>query len=352
MAETFAKPEHLRQFMLDALAKSGASLQVSQDVADGLAETSLRGIDSHGVRLFPVYFHDMELGRTSKNPKFTFSQAAPSTGVLDAGHTFGIAAGKAAMRHAISLARATGIGAVAVKNSNHFSAAGIYGLMAARQNMIGMCFTHAESTVLLHGGKKPFLGTNPLCFCAPMEGEEPFCLDMATSVVPRNKVLSYKEKGKPLESGWAADADGNETLDPSKFSSLFPLGGYKGYGLSLMVEILCSALTGMEFGPHILPFLTESDKRYRNLGHFFLAIDISKFQDITAFKKRMKQMADSLRSSPPANPASPVLIAGDPEKQAFALRSKKGIPLTETDVRKFSEIAAKLGMGKSFLENK
>lgn len=315
--------------------------EISSSVTSGLIETSLRGVDSHGVRLFPTYIKDMEFGRTNANPNFKFKQTASSTGILDADHTFGIAAGTKAMKHAIELARDSGIGAVACINSNHFAAAAIYGLAAARENMIGIVVTQAESMVVPHGGKKPFLGTNPICFCAPMEGESPFCLDMATSIVPRNKVLSYKEKGKMLEAGWAADANGKPTLDPNNFASLFPIGTYKGFGLGLMVEILCSTLTGMEFGPNVPPFITETDKRKRNLGHFFIAIDISKFQDVNTFKKRLKAMATSLRNSEPVDPSSPVLVAGDPEKKIYAERIKSGIPLTKTDMEKFRALAEK-----------
>jgi len=341
MADRIATHDALSSFFSSIFSAAKVPAEIAAPVASGLIETSLRGVDSHGVRLFPTYIKDMEFGRTNPNPNFKFKQTAASTGILDANNTFGIAAGTEAMKHAMALAKSSGIGAVACINSNHFSAAAIYGLQAARENMIGIVVTQAETMVVPHGGKKPFLGTNPICFCAPMDGETPFCLDMATSIVPRNKVLSYKEKGKTLEPGWAADANGNPTTNPNNFASLFPIGAYKGYGLGLMVEILCSSLTGMSFGPNIPPFITENDKRKRNLGHFFIAIDISKFQDVSTFKRRLKEMAVSLRSSEPFNPSSPVLVAGDPEKKIHAERMKKGIPLTKTDVEKFRLLAEK-----------
>ena len=318
MKDILVSQEELRVFCNELFSNIGVRKKIYSLVVDGLVDTSLRGVDSHGVRLMPHYIRAANLGRINKNPKFSFDKTSQTTGILDADHGYGIAAGITAMNKAISLARKNGIGAVAVKNSSHFGAAAIYSLLAAKNDMIGLSFTHTDSLVLPFGGKRPFLGTNPICFAAPCEGEEPICLDMATSQIPWNRLLLYRSKGKKLESGWASDYQGISTTDPGKAVALFPLGGYKGYGLGLMIEILCSLLTGMSFGRHIKP-MYPLDKNKRSLGHFFMAIDISRFQDINVFKNRMKRLVGELRREPPASGFDKVKVAGDPEKEYLKL---------------------------------
>lgn len=320
-----------------------APKDISHMVVDGLVDTSLRGVDSHGVRLIPHYLRATVLGRINKSPKFTFKKTAASTGIVDADHGWGIAAGTFAMEKAITLAKRSGIGAVAVKNSSHFGAAALYGIRAARAGMIGMAFTHVESLVFPFRGKKPYLGTNPICFCAPVAGEDPFCLDMATSQIPWNKVMMYRGTKQQLEPGWAGDRQGKPTTDPDTAIGLLPIGLYKGYGLALMVEILCSMLSGMAFGSHI-KFMFPLDGEKRKLGHFFMAIDISSFTPLATFKRRMKQLLDELRAVPSITKDFPVLVAGDPEKTQYNFRSKKGIPLAQTEIESFRMIANELGV--------
>lgn len=328
------------QALLDAFE---VSTWHSKPVINGLVETSLRGVDSHGVRLIPHYVRAVMVGRIKKIPHFVFRQTSSSTGVLDADHGFGIAAGITAMDHAIGLAKKSGIGGVAVKNSSHFGAAAIFGLRAAKRDMIGMAFTDVDSLVFPYGGKKTYFGTNPICFTAPMEGEDAFCLDMATSRVPLNKILAYRAAKKPLESDWGADESGNPTTDPEKAVSPIPIGDYKGYGLAMMVAIFSSLLAGMPFGPHISAMYPLDGKR-RNLGHFFLAINIAVFCSVRRFKKDLSQMARELRSISPVDSSTPVMVPGDPEKKQHALRSKNGIPIPPHDLEALRALAKELGI--------
>ncbi len=339
----FIAEKYLRNFGYIAMNRVGVPKHIYKIVIDGLIETSLRGVDSHGVRLIPHYVKAVLSGRINKKPHFFFEKTAPSTGIFDANNGFGIAAGVEAMDKAIMIARETGIGAVSTINSSHFGAAAIFGLRAGRNDMIGIVFTDVDSLVNPYGGKKTYFGTNPICFTAPISGEDPFCLDMATSRVSLNKIIAYREAEKPLESGWAVDFEGKPTNDPKLATSLLPIGEYKGYGLSAMISILSSLLTGMPFGPHINPMYPLNDKQ-RKLGHFFLALDISKFQPVDVFKKRMKEMVDELRNIPPIDKNQPVIVAGDPEKINYGLRSKKGIPLLLHDIATFNSLANELQM--------
>ena len=340
MTQTLVSHQKLRRFACKLFESTGLSHPIYDQVVNSLVDTSVRGVDSHGMRLIPHYLQAIILGRINKNPKFSFKKTAASTGILDADHGFGIIAGLTAINQAINLAQKTGIGAVAVKNSSHFAAAAIYSLKAAKTNMIGLSFTHTASLVLPFNGKRPFLGTNPICFCAPIEGEDPFCLDMATSQVSWNKVLDYKAKNIKLETGWACDHYGNPTTDPKTAEVLLPMAGYKGYGLALMVEIICSLLTQMPFG-HDIKKMYPVDNQRRRLGHFFMALDISKFVSVKIFKKRIKQLCDQLRHEPSVNGVK-VMVPGDPEKITAKNRRKTGIPLSSADIENFRQIAQNL----------
>ena len=331
--------DRLSVFVAQALRVAGVREDVAEAVTAGLIQASVRGVDSHGVRLLPHYLEGVRGGRINPNPQYQFERTSPSTGRLDADHTFGHAAGREAARHAVLLAREAGSGWVAVENSSHFGAAAFFALEIAAQDMIGMSLTNTDALVKTYGGTRPFLGNNPICVAVPCEGEEPFCLDMATSVVSFNKIRQLRESGQQAEPGWGADRQGRETTDPHAVTSLLPIGGYKGYGLSLMVEILCSLLTGMAYGPQIPKMFEAPLSEHRRLGHWIMALRIDCFQEIGAFKTRMSQLLNELRREPRADPEVPVQVAGDPEKRCARERLVQGIPLSSAELEAFSQLA-------------
>jgi ureidoglycolate dehydrogenase (NAD+) len=321
--------ERIRAFILAVLEKAGVRDDVAGYLAEGVLQASLRGIDSHGIRLLPHYLRGLEEGRLNKNPNYRFIKTSSATAKLDGDHAPGHAAGAEGMIKAIALARSVGIGAVGVFNSSHFGTAAYYALMAADQNMIGLSFTHATAHVLSYRGIRPFFGNNPICLAAPCEGEDPFCLDMATTVTTFNKIQQYHEQGLKVPFGQGVDSAGRETDDPEKIESLLPIGGYKGFGLSMIVDILCSLLTGAQYGPHISRmFGTPMDEK-RQLGHFFMAIRIDCFEKPAVFKKRLKNMMEAVRREPSRDPALPIMVPGDPEKAFFRERSRAGIPVSD-----------------------
>jgi len=334
----------LRSFANEALLRAGVRDDVAGYVSEGLVQTSLRGVDSHGIRLLPHYIEAVKGGRINPNPDYRFKKTSASTGMLDADHTFGHAAGMEAVKKAVELAEDAGTGHIAVYNSTHFGAAAYYTLEIAKQDMIGICFTHADSLMRTYGGKRAFLGTNPISFAAPMEVEEPFCLDMATTLFNFNKVKQLREQGLSAPSGVGADSEGMETTDPNEMAMLLPIGGYKGYGLSLMIEILCSTLTGMPYGPRISKMFAAPMSQKRFLGHFITAIRVDCFQDKRVFKRRLSEMISELRSEPPLNKEAPVMAAGDPEKRNYKERIEKGIPLTKNIFESLSKAGRELGV--------
>ncbi|MEW6428686.1 MAG: Ldh family oxidoreductase [Thermodesulfobacteriota bacterium] len=327
-----------------ALLREKVDETVAEQVAEGLVSTSLRGVDSHGIRLIHHYLNGVRSGRINTRPQYRVERKFATAAVLDADHTFGHAACMEAARLAVEMAQEHGSGNVAVKNSTHFGAAACFALEIARQNLIGMSYTHADSLIIPTGSKRKFLGNNPVCFAAPVAGEDPMCLDMATSIITFNAVRRLREIGGEAPAGAGADAEGRPTTDPHRIAMLLPVGGHKGYGLSLMVEVLCSMLTGMPFGPHI-PKMFENLEEKRFLGQFVSALNIEAFQEVEVFKQRMAELVDELRNEPPIDPAHKVMVAGDPEKIQATIRGRDGIPLEEPEFRQFEELNRRYALG-------
>src|SRR3990172_111074 len=187
----------LARVMSGLLREAGVSEESVAHVVNSMIQTSERGVDSHGIQLFPHYLHAARSCRINRTPHMRFSRSSASVGLLDADHAFGHHAGVAAIDKAVELAFESGVGAVSVKNSTHFGAAAYYCLRGADQDCISLAFTNADSLVKAFGAKEAFFGTNPICFTAPMADEGPFCLDMATSQVSWNKILPFRNQKGP-----------------------------------------------------------------------------------------------------------------------------------------------------------
>jgi ureidoglycolate dehydrogenase (NAD+) len=337
--------EVLRAFCEAALKSRNVRQDVVDHVSTSLLQTSLRGVDSHGIELLPHYVNALDAGRINPSPSYKWEKKSASTEVLDADHAFGHAAGGEAMLRAVKTAKEVGIAAVAVKNSTHFGAAAYFSLLAAEQDLIGLSFTHADSLMLSFRGTRPFFGTNPICLAAPVADEEPFCLDMATSLVSWNKILRSRNAQEQVPDNWGCDVNGSPVTDPYEIRSLMPIGNYKGFGLSMMVEILCGILTGMPYGRNIIRMYADPIEAKRLLGHFYVAIDINSFIDLKLFKDNLQAMMNELRQEPVQEIGKPVLVPGDPEKQEFSRRSKQGIPVAQTAFENFKKLAKETDFG-------
>lgn len=329
----------LEPLLAARLAARGVAEESARHVVSSVVETSLRGVDSHGIHLFPHYCRAAVAGRVNPRPAIEVARRSAATAVLDADHGFGHHAGSAAIALAAELADASGIGAVAVRDSTHFGAAAYFALQAARRGYLGCAFTNADALVRAFGGEAPFFGTNPICLTAPMAGEEPFCLDMATSTVSWNRVLDHRRTGRPLAPGWAADAAGSDTTDPAAAAMLQPLGGYKGFGLGMMVEILCSLLADGPAARELLAMYAAPLTARRQISHFFLVVKIDAFVAAGRFAERLAGLARQIRTAPAAvgNEAG-VMVPGDPEKRSFAERSADGIPIDEAKLAELVEL--------------
>lgn len=293
-----------------------------------LVHADLHGIDSHGCSMLPYYHRGMLAGRFTMTAQVDVVRDGETTALIDGGGGLGYVPGDTAMKMAIAKCRATGIGAVAVRNSGHYGAAGAYALMAAREGLIGLSTTSTlEPAIVPTFGLDAMLGTNPIAFGAPVTGSRPFLLDMATSTVSLGKVATVGHRGRSIPRGWALDVRGQSVTSPRaaiRQRRLTPLGSvadtssYKGYGLAAMVEVLSAVLPGTR------------DATRPAVGHFFLALDPRRFRDEGAFEADLDRLMGQLRGTRPADPTQPVLVPGDPEYAAHAQRSQSGIPLTRS----------------------
>jgi LDH2 family malate/lactate/ureidoglycolate dehydrogenase len=328
----------LARLMEDALRRRGLPEEHVAWVVDGLLEASLRGIDTHGVRLFPTYLAELDGGRSRARPEFRWLGKAPAARLLDAGHALGLVAGRAACAEAVRLAREQGLGAVAVRNSNHFGAASIYTLEMARQGVLGLSFTNSDALVAPHHGLRPLFGTNPISLAVGGLGEDLFCADFATSQVSYSKVKHLQAQGLPPEPGWAVTADGGDAAQGGGIAALKPLGGYKGHCLGMMVEILCALLAGMPLDHELSHLYAPPYDEPRRVAHLFLALDVAAFREPGEFRQDLSRLLGIVRGQPAVD-GERVIAPGDLESEAAAARRAHGIPMDEEEWRQFESAA-------------
>lgn len=341
--ERFVTADALRAQVGDILESWGMSEEHRSITTGYMLYADLRGIDSHGCAMLPSYHERYAGGRLVMKPAIEVVLDGATTALLDGGGGLGHVAADAAMRLAVGKARRNGLGAVAVRNSWHYGAAGAYALMAAEHGLIGLATTSTPTPVVVPTrGARSMLGTNPLAFAAPATVNRPFLLDMATSTVSRGKLLERWRRGRSIPVGWATDPRGAPSTNGRAASAhrrLTPLGAdpdrssHKGYGLAVMVELLSSGLPGLRSS------VADGEALRSEVGHFFLAIDPAAFGAGTGLPSAVDQLVDALRACPPADPKQPVLVPGDPEEATLAERTRGGIPLSRDVFEEIRRVA-------------
>jgi len=332
--------DELLRFSHDVLKKAGLDEYSLDAVVTGLCETSLRGVDSHGIRLLPHYVNSALSGRKNPKPNYNFEKTYPSIGHLNADDAFGHAAGMKAIDFGIEMADEQGVGVVAVSNSSHPGAMASMALKAARKGYMAFAFTHADALIQSHNGKRAYFGTNPVCLAVPRTEEEPYCLDMATSIVPWNRVLIHRASGVPLADDVAVNAEGELTTDADEATALLPTGSYKGYGLASMVDILCGVYTGMAFGRAIPAMYKAKMSEQRKLGQFYMVMKTDGVIPHEAFVQAMQQMTNEVREEP-SLADEPVMLPGDKEIRESKVRLRDGVPLDQATTDAFKEMSNK-----------
>lgn len=322
-----------------------------------LLSADLRGIDSHGIARLSGYWRLYEAGRINPKAELKVVHETPSTATVDGDKGLGLVVAPRAMQIAIDKAAAVGSGWVSVKNSNHFGIAGYHAMMALAHDMIGWAMTNASALVTPTFSKEKMLGTNPICVAIPA-GEEPaFVADFATTTAANGKLEILQRKNAEAPLGWVQDADGFPTTDANalkKGGALLPLGGdrehgsHKGYALGSIVDIFSAVLSGASYGPWAPPFPAyvpmPENMPGEGLGHFLGAMRIDGFRPASEFKHHMDNWIRRFHNAVPADPAQPVLVPGDPEREMEAVRRTQGIPLVEAVVADLAALGKRTGV--------
>jgi ureidoglycolate dehydrogenase (NAD+) len=318
--------EILERAFVRTLRARGLSPDHADWVAQALVQTSLRGVDTHGIALFPTYLRELDGGRAAAAPVMRWSGEGKAICVLDAGGALGVVAGCVAADAAVRLARQHGLGAVAVRNSNHFGAAGAHSLRMADQGVLGLCLSNSDALVAPFGGLAPVFGTNPLSVALRGHGDELLCVDMATSQSSYTRIKQRRQHGQAIEPGWAIDRDGRDSSETGDVAALQPLGGYKGQCLSMVVELLCTLVTGSPWDHELSHLYEPPYDAPRHVGHLLIAIDVAQLDGGAGFADRLGGWLSAIRLQPGAGGGA-VRVPGDLERAASVERGRDGIPI-------------------------
>ncbi|MDR0997925.1 MAG: Ldh family oxidoreductase [Treponema sp.] len=348
-----SRPE-LEKLCSGIFVKLGIPQEEAEDSARILVAADARGIESHGVARIKRYADGIRAGFMKGGVAPTVLRETPLSLILDAGGGMGLSLSRKSMEKVIAMAEAHGVGVCSIRNSNHFGIAGFYAEMAARRDMIGIAMTNTAALGVPTFAREAMFGTNPIAFAVPGLDGRMFCLDMATTTVTRGKIEVAAREGKSILPGWAVGTNGLSTGDPVKLlddmlfkrgGGLLPLGGegeamggYKGYGLAVMVDILCALCSGGSFGGAV----RDSEITSARVCHFFMALRLDIFRDPENFKRDISRMLDELGALKPAEGEKRVYYAGLKEHEAEARCDKEGVPLTEEVWRVLGETAGAL----------
>jgi LDH2 family malate/lactate/ureidoglycolate dehydrogenase len=307
------------------------------------------------ARLRRFYVDWMREGMINPRPEIKLVAERPAIAVIDADAGLGHPTAYRAMTMAINKALDVGAGFVAVRNSNHFGIAGYYAMMALEYDCIGLCMTNTHTLMVPTHGRDPILGTNPIAVAVPAGAEPAFVLDMATTVAPLGKLEVYSRQDRPIPLGWATDDQGIPTNEPGdvlrNFASLSgggllplggageELGGHKGYGLALWVEIFSALLSSAFYADQVYPTTEEGNKLPSQLGHFFGAWHVDAFRPMESFGPAMDDLQMRLKGSRKAAGQARIYVAGEKEYEESKRRQREGIPLSEAVVADLSALA-------------
>ncbi|OHV82886.1 Ldh family oxidoreductase [Rhizobium sp. LCM 4573] len=329
-------PEALRSLTQSLLEKHGAPATHAALQADLLLEAELRGLASHGLQRLPLLLSRLNKGLINAHARGTGEWRRHALLCVDGERGFGPVVVMHAMESLRTVVKDTGIAIAAIRNANHIGMLAYYVEAAARSDLICLVMSTSEALVHPFGGTRPLLGTNPLAIGIPT-AEEPFVLDLATSIVSMGKINNHALRDEPIPAGWAVDGEGQATTDPNraKGGAIAPFGGAKGYGLGLAIELLVATLAGSGFAPMVGG--TLDDTRVANKGDLLVLIDpTSGMGNTSALSAYLSQ----LRRSLPHDPANPVTVPGDRARARRAVALVEGIDIPQPLFQQLTALAA------------
>lgn len=330
-----------------ALSQCGIDEECRAIMIDSILFANQRGVMTHGIGRLPLYIHKIRAGHINPIDKVETVKDSGGTALLDAHNCLGQVAAYKATQIAIRKAKKYGVSAVGVRNSNNFGAAGYFGDIMARENMIGIICANAAPAIAPTGGTKTIFGTNPICLAFPGgENEDPVLLDMATTVAARGKIRLAAKNGEKIPLDWANGPNGLPTNDPNEAlkGSLLPIGGYKGYGLSLFVDLVSGLLTGSLYGGDVKN-LSKLDEDSGN-GHFFIAIDTERYIKKNDLENKMKSFRERVKS---CGSEGVVFLPGEKE---YGVREKHNdtIEISTTQFIEINEVLSAMGIDKTLIQ--
>jgi LDH2 family malate/lactate/ureidoglycolate dehydrogenase len=331
----------LTRFCEAILQGAGVPEHKAKITAECLVFANLRGVDSHGIQLLPFYVEQLLAGEVDARADGRVTTENGCCVNFDGENALGQWVAETCCGHAIRVARQYGMALVTARESNHFGAAAFWAQKMRDVGQIGIVMCNASPIVPPWQGKKGRMGTNPICMSVP----GPWLLDMATTTVAAGKIFKAYVNGQPeIPQGWAFDSEGHPTMDTQAAykGMLMPLGGYKGSGLAMMVEILCSILSG-GLMPDQIGGIRFRGKRVR-VSQMFMAIDVARFMPVEEFTRRMEELVAIMKSTPAAPGFDEVLVAGEPEWRMEAQRLRDGIPIAEGNWSNLVKAAASVGV--------
>ena len=329
-------PEALRDFVTALFVAHGAVQAQAASAARHMVWCEMVGRQNFGLERVAIHLKRIEAGVLTPQHEATVATISPSIARIDGRGGFGYHAAERAMEHAITLARDTGIGVVGVRNSNFFGAGAYYVNMAAAASMIGFAMSNSVPQVVAYGGLRPVLGTNPFAFGAPRRNGVHLLIDMATSSLAGSTVRDHIDKGIPLPEGAAIDAAGNPITDTAKVSkwALLPFGGPKGFGVSLMVEMLAGIITGAGVGDGVASIYKDFTRAGDN-GHFLMALDIARWMDLDSYHARFEGLVAAIKAS-----GDGVLLPGEVRWEHYRESLANGVVLEGRTAEAAANLAA------------
>jgi LDH2 family malate/lactate/ureidoglycolate dehydrogenase len=325
-----------------ALERMGIAAEDAALAARVLVLGELFGISTHGVGRVESYVERIRIGGIKARPDIRVERVAPTIARVDGDNGVGPLVGMRCLEAATAMARESGVGIAFARNSNHFGPVAPYSYIAAEQGFASIIGSNASTTIAPTGGKEARLGNSPVAFAVPNPGGSPIILDMALSVAARAKIRNAAKAGLPIPDTWATDKDGKPTTDANAALNgfLLPIGGHKGYGLALIVDLFAGLLSGAAYLTHVNSW-SETPELPGNLGHFFLLIDVGKLGPQEWLAERMTDFAAILHATPPADPAKPVRLPGEFELNHLERQRREGITLDSALVERLQALAGR-----------
>lgn len=333
-----------------AVAAIFEAVGVPPDDAEGIAEvmvfSDLRGVESHGVQYASRYVRGLARGLINPTPQVNLVRQFGGIAVMDADNGFGFVSARKGMGKAVELAAEHGIGAVAVRNSNHFGPAAFYAMLALEHGMIGHATTDGPPHTVAWGTRHPIVCNNPIAWAFPVADGTPIVVDTALTGV-KEKIRLAAQRGQTIPSDWAVGPNGRPTSDPQEAlaGALLPIGQHKGSALIVANELLCGALAGARFSYEVSPAIAQGADAHDpwGAGHFLTAMKIDAFLPREEFEERALEFATTLRTAPKAEGVERIMLPGEIEAELSARRLREGIPLPTTTLDALDAVAREVG---------